>query len=197
MAQRHHKDIAESRKAIHDANVVAFLLDIVQGKPAPVRDQAGRIVEWTDPPDLPLRVSTATALAKKVLPDLAASQLEIGSADGQAIQLVFAPGILAPGSDAQVIEHEEDDQDDATPAQLEEDATPTVDEALTPGNTRGAAPRPGLPPQDAQATVEGSLAPDADPVAAPGASERRMTTEDAMAEIDRRSRRQELRRART
>ena len=121
---RHDAKIADARKAIHDANVVAFLLDIVAGKPAPVRDEAGRIIDWTDPPELPLRVSTATALARKVLPDLAASQIDLETSGGTTLQIVLGEGLTPPGS--RTIEHEDDEHDDAphTPEQLPRDATP-------------------------------------------------------------------------
>ncbi len=97
--------VAADREAIRRAGSLQFLLDIVAGKPAPVRDAAGRIVDWTDPPELPLRVSTATALVKKVLPDLQAQAIDLQTA-GDGMIKIFLGDIPPPASidDANVVE---------------------------------------------------------------------------------------------
>ncbi len=90
--------IATERESIRSAGALQFLLDIVQGKPAPVRDAAGRVVDWTDVPDLPLRVSTATALVKKVLPDLQAQSIDLQTSGEGVLRLVLADGVTPPGT---------------------------------------------------------------------------------------------------
>ena len=115
--------VAEDREAIRRSDALKFLLDIVAGKPAPVRDAAGRIVDWTEPPELPLRVSTATALVKKVLPDLAASQIDISGSGEGGIRLILTNGVLPPRSveekditpEPEAIEHQQPVDDDQPP----------------------------------------------------------------------------------
>lgn len=95
--------IAAERESIRD-EVLPFLRAIVRGERLPIRDAAGRVTDESDPPPLELRVSTALSLAKKVMPDLQASQVDLTSGGEGIVQLVLG-GIVPPGG-GQVIGHQ-------------------------------------------------------------------------------------------
>jgi len=88
---------AADRDAIRAADPIRFLIDALQGKPAAVRDEAGRIVAWSDAPDLAQRISIAQALANKVLPNLQATQLDVSNSDG-SLRIVWGGDIPPPAS---------------------------------------------------------------------------------------------------
>lgn len=106
---------ATHRETINRAGVIHFLLDVVAGKPQPLRDQAGRIIGWSEPAELPQRISAAQHLANKIAPNLASQELEVsGGEGGQPIQLVLAANVVPPRSgtkdvtpDPQEIEHQQ------------------------------------------------------------------------------------------
>lgn len=89
--------VAADREAIRRSGSLQFLLDIVAGKPAPIRDAAGRVVDWSPPPELPLRVSTATALVKKVLPDLQAQAIDLQTS-GDGMIRIYLGDVPPPAS---------------------------------------------------------------------------------------------------
>jgi len=101
---------AAMREELRNSDLVPFLLSVVRGEKIPERDERGRIVAWTDPPDLGMRVSTAQALLRKIAPDVSAQQLDItGNGEGGPLQIVLGiapPASQDPGDDAKVVEHE-------------------------------------------------------------------------------------------
>ena len=105
---------AADRAAIRAAGPVAFLIDAMQGKPAPRRDAVGRIIAWEDPLDYDKRVAVAQGLAKKILPDLSAQQIDLTSGGEGGIKIILSDGVLPPASvdDATVIEHQEEQIED-------------------------------------------------------------------------------------
>lgn len=159
---------AADRDAIRRSGALQFLLDIVAGKPAPVRDAAGRIVDWTEAPELPLRVSTATSLVKKILPDLAAQSIDVkASADG-VLNLVITPGIAPPGSlqegdDAKVIDGQATDATEPAPKQIEEAETLDALQDLASSRSRAKAPEESTTPSDAEALLQPAPEPASDP----------------------------------
>lgn len=105
---------AADRDAIRAADPIRFLIDAMQGKPAAVRDEAGRIVAWTDAPDLGQRISIAQSLANKVLPNLQAQSIDLNTTGDGMLRIVLGDGLAPPVS--KTIEH----QEPATAPQLPE-----------------------------------------------------------------------------
>lgn len=106
---------AADRQAARNSGALEFLIDVTQGKPLPVRDEAGRIIGWTDVADIGVRVSTAQALLRKFLPDISASQVDVNHSGDGAIRIVFGDGLAPPVSQEEVIDH-----DDSPPEQPHE-----------------------------------------------------------------------------
>jgi len=89
---------AMHREVINRSGALHFLIDIVQGKPQPVRDQAGRIIDWTEPAELGQRISAAQHLTNKVIPNLQAQQLDITSDNQQTLRIVMDPNLVPQGN---------------------------------------------------------------------------------------------------
>ncbi|TYB83121.1 hypothetical protein [Maritimibacter fusiformis] len=136
------------REAIRRSGSLQFLLDVVAGKPAPVRDAAGRIIDWTDAPELSLRVSTAQSLVKKILPDLAAQQIDFKSTTEGTLQILLAPGVVPPASvDARDVIDGQASDAVSKPAEIEyqeplETLNPPQSEPGTAETASAAAPTP-------------------------------------------------------
>ncbi len=105
----HHAKLKATRALIHEADPVAFAINAMMGLPAPKRDMAGRIIGEEPALDHEKRVNIALALARKIMPDLAAQQIDLTSGGGEiGFKIILGDGVLPPASvdDAQVIEHE-------------------------------------------------------------------------------------------
>lgn len=97
-ASRHEKTAA-ARAQIERADPLSFLIDVMRGMPIPIRDERGRVVEFQDPLDATQRVSVASTLLGKVLPNLQTQSIELsGGQNGVPLQVILAPGIAPPGS---------------------------------------------------------------------------------------------------
>ncbi len=108
---------AQMREELRQSDLVPFLLAIVRGEKIPERDEKGRVIGYTDPPDLGMRVSTAQALLRKIAPDVSATQLDVTSGgEGGVLRLVLAEGVAPPGA-GDTIEH------DSEPEALEQRQT--------------------------------------------------------------------------
>lgn len=139
--------IAAERASIRE-EVLPFLRAIVRGERLPIRDAAGRVTGESDPPPLELRVSTALSLAKKVMPDLQASQVDLTSGGEGIVQLVLG-GIVPPGGGL-VIEHQNAEiEGHVTPRGIEDQAAASsfrADQVLDPALVTNPS-RAELPPE--------------------------------------------------
>ncbi|MEO1639243.1 MAG: hypothetical protein AAFU41_08350 [Pseudomonadota bacterium] len=155
---------AADRDAIRSAGTVQFLLDVVAGKPQPLRDAAGRIVDWTDPPELPLRVSTAASLVRKVLPDLAAQSIDLQTSGEGVLRLVLSDGLTPPGM-KQIEETETTELIEGTQSPVptidarDGDRLSTSSDAVTRGDLDGGGPQIG-PAAAVEAPTTTETAPD-------------------------------------
>lgn len=125
---------AADRDAIRAADPVRFLIDAMQGKPAAVRDEAGRIVAWSEPPDLGQRISIAQALSNKVLPNLQAQSIDLNTSGDGMLRIVLGEGLAPPVS--KTIEHQESVAATEQPKALEPSPHPATGEPEPPISTR-------------------------------------------------------------
>ena len=113
-----HASAKADRAAIRASNPIAFLIDAMQGKPAPVRDAAGRIVEWDEPLEYEKRTQIAQGLARKVLADLSAQQIDLNANTEGTIKIILGDGLAPPAS--------LDEPRDVTPAPEQIEHQPSV-----------------------------------------------------------------------
>lgn len=142
--------VAADREKIRDAGTLDFLVSVMRGEPVPVRDQAGRVVDFTEAPDLGQRIDVAKHLAGKVMPNLQSQSIDLETTgDGNGLTLVFGTGLAPPASqerdvtpEPETIEHHEELDTAAEPATEPLNVDPGPDTADTPS----AAPAPPEPP---------------------------------------------------
>lgn len=105
---RNRKESALAREDIWKAKTIQFLIDAMTNGRVPVRDIASRVTGQEEI-DANTRIQIAQYLGNKVLPSLKSTDITVDASTTSTMTLVFAEGILAPGSlktveDAEVVE---------------------------------------------------------------------------------------------
>lgn len=159
--KRFDAEVNAARAQIHSAGLVQWCLDLIAGKPLPIRDTEGNITGWTDPADITQRQTMAGQLLNRTLPQLKAQDIDVTSTSDGTLTIQFGEGIVAPGSrtvdvtPAEIEDAEVEDGEDDTP-RLGQDATPVVSADPTPEELEAMA----YPPEPRRRRFRKVLGPD-------------------------------------
>jgi hypothetical protein len=89
----------ELRQRIIKADPISFLIDVMQGRPLPVRDITGNVVSY-ERCDPVARAAAADRLLKRILPEL--KSVDLSATGGGGVTFVLSTSFPVPGGDRQL-----------------------------------------------------------------------------------------------